>query len=219
MKSLSTAALTLLLALALGSDAWAQAWSTYNSGRNPKNQGVSLSVDYPGGYQPGEDSGNSIMAYFAYTDEADMVAKILQVTVIGDPDAIPDPRDRKAFEGSGVHDLCSLSDAETRAIISMQRQPGVSISPTSGKKTVNGVCGRSYTATISFSQQGVPLFTALDAFMVGYMNRTVREPRYVLLSCNTTGLMSDKANIQRVHQKDSPALCERYFNSLAIHDR
>jgi hypothetical protein len=55
--------------------------------------------------------------------------------------------------------------------------------------------------------------------MVGYMNRTVNEPRFVGLSCFSGGKPAVKDKILEIHQKNPPGVCERFFNSLDIQDR
>ncbi|MDR2436780.1 MAG: hypothetical protein LBD17_01730 [Endomicrobium sp.] len=220
MKIFTITALSLMFTLLFGTDVFSQSWSTYNSKNNPRAQGVTLSVDYPSDYQLGLDSPNQIIAYFVSSDYYSNVAKILQIMIVGDPSAIEDRATRESFENDDEYDLCSMPESELRgSIFRLQGKNGLSINPNYQKKSVNGLCGIIYTGTITFSQQGIPLYTVLDAFAFGYMNKTVRQSRYVLLTCNTTGLMAEKNIIQSVHLTDSNGLCNQYFNSLQIYDR
>jgi hypothetical protein len=146
--------------------------------------------------------------------------KILIISIIGDTSLITDRLTRESFENNDEYDFCSLSDSEIKRILAWpQRDPGLTFKPNGRKKSINGVCGIQTNGSIEFSEQGIQLFTELDGFIFGYLNKTVRAPRYVILSCNTTGLMSDKNIIQAVHQKDSPTLCNKYFDSVKVYDK
>ncbi|MDR2436779.1 MAG: hypothetical protein LBD17_01725 [Endomicrobium sp.] len=223
MKIFVITALSLMLTLMFGTDLFSQSWKTYNTKDNPRAQGVTLSVDYPGTYQLGLDSGNQIIAYFMFADFNHGVIKTLQVMVVGDPSFIEDKEVRESFKNDDNYDLCSLPDSETKSIIGAQEyqqySSGLFISPNFNKKTVNGVCGLQYDATNTFSDQGIPFFASIDSFLIGYMNKTVGAPRFVTLTCNTTGMLEDKNIIQEAHRTDSAAVCNQFFNSLKIYDR
>jgi hypothetical protein len=182
-----------------------------------------LSVNYPSHYQLGLDSPNRIIAYFLYSDYNHNVAKILQIVILGDPSVIDDKKVRESFQNEDNYDLCSLPDSEIKSMIAsqgyQQYSRGLSISPNFKKKTVNGVCGITYSAANSFSEEGIPIFTVIDAFLIGYMNKTVIAPRYVYLHCDTTGYLEQKNTVISVHNSDTTGVCNQFFNSLKIYDR
>jgi hypothetical protein len=220
MKKFAITALSLMFTLLFGTDVLSQSWKTYNTKKNPRAQGVRLSVDYPSEHELSLDQKNYMVAAFLDTKNYYNMVKILDLRIIGDPNVLQDRAMRNAFLSYHDYDLCSIPDSEMiRSIFKMHFHKGVSVNPKMKRRSVNGVCGINYSTTDTYYAEGFSLFAAADYFQLGYMNKTVGAPRYVVLTCHTIGLVRNKSFTERVHKNDSAGLCSQYFNSLKIYDR
>jgi hypothetical protein len=140
MKPASAALPALLLALPFGAGAWAQEWSTYSTSGNPQNQGVSLSVEYPGDYKEAQGMSTGATTTFAHFDFGAQMESMLSINISAKLDLT---KGKGAGEGGSGHDLCSIPDSEFPEIIAKMKVSGpVSASTASlERKTANGACG------------------------------------------------------------------------------
>jgi hypothetical protein len=223
MKNLFVMVLICAFSLALSSNVFSQSWKYYRTKGTPGFPDVSIGVAFPSDFETFISKDNDVVTFLKTYDDSPVLLRALQLLSFqGD---IPPNLKRLANKliESGNYDLCYLTDQEIQEIVTGKTGKTSSGNPVdlnrANRKTFGGACGLLMSSSFSSVIDGMPLYSEQDMFFFGYMNKTVNLPRFVGLTCSTTGSLDDANYVTKAHASDSVGLCQSYFESLKIYDR